>query len=445
MNKVAVTVVLASVVGLSACSNNPFYGDEGIVRDKKQDYEAATTVPRIKVPDHLDSSSIQDLLVVPEVGTVAIKQEGDFEVPRPSFFYAEAGNDVVNMARDGKEKYILVNEKPEDVWQKMTEFWSFNHLKLAVIDPQQGVMETSWIRDEPEESGFFTGLVKSVTFQGDDENRLDKLRVKLARDDDPNRTAIRMQHIRVTAEEEPAAADWSKEETDVSYKSDMMYALLHYLSKATDSTTAVALKKRETQTELVTQLGRDADSNPVLKVVGDVDDVWASIGDAMDEAQMDVGSSNKEIGKYYLTYTTTTRFNEDDVGGFWGFIKWLHSDRDEITVNTDFLSRAIGVETEEDKIRYSANENTAEDPNSLENKDGYKIWLGGRVVYVFESGENASLNEETGELEHTGLYQVKLSRRSNGVYVSVLTDEAAPANSIVAEEILWVIKENIRS
>lgn len=450
MKKLSIILVLVSLAGLSACSKNPIYGDEGVFRDKNQDYQQAATVPRLKVPEHLDSSSIKDRLIIPEIGTVATQHEGDFEAPRPSFFYAEAGNDVVNMARDGKEKFILVNEKPADVWQKMIEFWTYNHMELAIIDPQQGVMETDWIKDATaEETGFFMGLVKSVTFQDDPSNQLDKLRIRLARDENPNKTAIRMQHVRASAEDENPTADWSKKDSDVSYKSDMMYALLHYLSKATESTTAVALKRKESSKAMLSQLGRDADSNPVLKVNGSIDSVWTAIDSAMKEAKVDVGSSNKDIGKYYISYTTTTRFNEEESGGFWSFVEWLHSDREgeSITFSTDFLSRAAGVDPDEGKtpIKYSANDTGKNDPNDLANKDGYKIWLGGQVVYVFESNENAVLNEQTGELEHTGYYQIKLSRRSTGTFVSVLTEKAEPANGIVAEEILWVIKEHLPS
>lgn len=447
MNKFGVAVLLLSLLSVSACSNNPFYGDEGVIRDKRQDYEKAQAIPRIQVPENLDSSSIHDLLVVPDVGTVATKREGDFEVPRPAFFYAEAGNDVVNMAREGSEKFILVNEAPADVWQKMIEFWSYNQIKLAVMDPAEGVMETSWIQDNPEETGFFMGLIKSVTFQNDQGNQLDKLRVKLAKADDPQKTAIRMQHIRTSAEEENPQADWSSSDSDVSYKSEMMYSLLHYLSKATESTTAVALQRRQSADKVDSLLGRDADGNPVLKVDGTIDHVWESIDLAMADAEMDVGSANRDLGKYYITYTTSTPFQDNEDGGFWGFITWLNSDREDITLSSDFVAGAIGLAPQEgggQPIKYSAKGADAYDPNDLSQKDGYKIWLGGKVIYVFETGNNnAELNQETGQLEHTGNYQIKLNRRSNGIYVSVLTEEAKAAQPIVAEEILWLIKEHL--
>lgn len=445
MNKLAVIVLLICSFSLTACSNNPIYGEDGLLRDKKQDYERATTIPRLDVPEHLDSNSIHDLLQVPEVGSVAIKQEGDFEVPRPAFFYAEAGNDAVNLARDGKDKYILVNEAPEDVWQKLLEFWSYNHMELAITDPQQGLMETTWIVDEAEDQGFFTELMQSVTFQSGEGDQMDKLRVRLARDEDPDKTAIRMQHVRVSAEEENPVADWSQQRSDVSYKSEMMYAMLHYLSKATETTTAVALQRRESQPTMSSLLGRDADGNPVLKVIGSVDEVWNSLGEAMEQADMDVGSSNRDIGKYYMTYTSSTPFDDEgSSGGFWGFIEWLHSDRadEEFTIDTGFLT---GDDEDAEGTIYSA-EAPGTDPDDLSQKEGYKLWLGGRVIYVFESGDgNTNMNEETGELEYTGQYQVKLNRRSSGVYVTVLTDQAQPAPAVIAEEILWVIKENLDS
>lgn len=440
--------LVAVLSGCESLSDNALYGKDGLIYDRGQQYQQAEVEQPLDIPGSLDASSIRDSLQIPEIPTVAsLDEDGEYEVPRPDFFYAEAGNEVVNLAREGKEKYILVEQDPATVWQALMDFWSYNEMSLEISNPQRGLMETAWIEDDQEETGFFTELMRDVTFQNVEGPYKDKLRLLIARDDEPGRTAIRMQHLRVPVTEE-GPADWSDDSQDLDYKSEMMYSLLHYLNKSTDSSTALAYQRRQQNGGAQGLLGRDSDGNPVLKLTTGVDQAWSWVDEAMADAEMDVGSANRDIGKYYITYTTSTPFNKDQQGGFWGFINWLHGDREKIKLDTDFLTSAMGIEdedaAEEEAIRYSSKETLPQDPDDLSQRDGYKLWLGGRVIYVFGGDdEDVELNEETGTLEHTGRYQVKLRRHSNGVFVSVLTEEAEQAPSVVAEEILWNIKDHL--
>lgn len=117
----------------------------------------------------------------------------------------------------------------------------------------------------------------------------------------------------------------------------------------------------------------------------------------------------------------------------------------------------MGVEADEDDpnaIRYSSGQSEEQeaasevasdlaDPNNPANQEGYKIWFGGKVLYVFGSGESGVFNSETNAYEHTGRYQLKLNRTRSGVYLSVLSDQGLAAPDLVAEEILWDIKEHL--
>ncbi len=442
--------------GCSWLSDNALYGESGLIRDRAQDYEATKVLPPLQVPAHLDRGAIRDLLVVPEVGTVASRSEQDFEVPRPDFFYAEAGNDVVNLAREGRDKYIIIDEPINEVWQKLGDFWSYNSIAVELSDPAQGLMETAWITEEREAPGFFTRLLKKATFQDVEGPYRDKLRVRVARADDNQRTAVRMDHLRLSEKQAAEPLDWTKTSRNVDYQSEMMYAMLHYLNKTTSTTTARSLKAQQQRGVARGLLGRDSLGNPVLKLSTHIDQAWQWVDQAMVAAQMDVGSADKGIGKYYITYTTSSMFEDESEGegGFWSFINWLHGDREAITIDTQFLESALGLDSGEaddevpveQGIRYSAKDTPEVDPDDLSQQEGYKIWLGGKVIYVFQSGDsNVVRNEETGTLEHTGHYQVRLNRRSNGVYVSVLTDAAEPAPGVVAEEILWNIKDHLPS
>jgi uncharacterized lipoprotein len=456
MKKIAPLTVLAGVLvsGCSVLEDNPIYGEKGVIRDRSQDYELAETSGRLEVPAHLSAKKTEDTLVVPEIGEVATARTGEFIVPRPEFFYAEAGSESVSLKRLNGEKLIIVDEGIGSVWVKLQEFWQFNGINLSKSDPRRAQMETQWIYHEAKEFSFIDTWVKRLTFQDIPGDTKDKLQINLQPvDGDPGRTAIAMKHVRFAADEEVASIDWADQARDVSYKSDMMFEMLRYLGKATGERNAQTLLAFKEKHRLGTQLGRDSRGNPVLKLDTDIDTAWTEVNQAVDKADLDVGTRTQETGYLYMTYTTSTPFdNVEEMG----FFEWLHSDREEIKLDTSSISAALGFEEDEDGISYTSGK-TAEyfavkdgqTGNELgsatdeANKRGYKIWFAGKPIYVFGSGDSGIFNENTGKFEHTGQYQLKLIRTRNGVYLTVLTSEGVSAPAIVAEEILWEIKEHL--
>ncbi len=65
------TILMLSA--LSACSmmGLELFGEEGYFRDRQADYLEAGSIPRIVVPDTMDSYIIDDLLVIPTVNTTS--------------------------------------------------------------------------------------------------------------------------------------------------------------------------------------------------------------------------------------------------------------------------------------------------------------------------------------------------------------------------------------
>lgn len=458
MNKI-VSVSIFTGALLSGCSmldDNPIYGDNGIVRDRSQDYELAQTSQRLEMPEHISAKQTADTLTIPEISTVATARTGSFEVPRPEFFYAEAGSESVNLKRENGEKFIIVDEGITSVWVKLQEFWQFNGIDIAKSDPRQGRMETQWIYHDAKEFSFVDTWVKHLTFQDIPGPTKDKLRISLRpAADDPSRTAIAMEHVRFSADEDVAAIDWANQAQGVTYKSDMMFEMLRYLGKASGQRNAQTLIAFNEKRRVGTQLGRDSRGNPVLKMNTDSAAAWNEISTALDKADMDVGTRDADTGYFYMTYTTSTPFENVEEQGFF---EWLHSDRGDIKLDTSSITAALGLaEEEEGGISYTTGKTAAylqgvkegevkdslTGPDDEGNKEGYKIWFGGKPIYVFGGDNSGIYNESTGRFEHTGRYQLKLIRTRTGVFLSVLTSEGLSAPAIVAEEILWEIKENL--
>ena len=454
-NIISLSIAGILISGCSVLEDNPIYGDNGLVRDRSQDYERAETSNRLAIPEHLKAKQTEDALKVPVISNVATARVGDFIVPRPEFFYAESGSESVSLKREDGDKLIIVDEGITNVWVKLQEFWQFNGIDIAKSDPRQGVMETQWIKHEAKELSFVDSWVKRLTFQDIPGATKDKLKISLKPvEGDLTRTSVSMKHIRFAEDEEITSLDWGAQARDVSYKSDMMFEMLRYLGKATGERSAQTLIAFQEQRRLGTQLGRDSRGNPVLKLDANVDVAWKEISSALDKAGMDVGTRDLDLGYFYMTYTTSTPFENNEE---MGFFEWLHSDRKEITFDTSALSAAFGVDENPNGISYTSGKTAAafsdedtdapssvlNNPQDLANRKGYKIWFAGKPIYIFGGDESGAFNQSTGKFEHTGKYRLKLIRTRTGIYLSVLTAVGLSAPAIVAEEILWDIKENL--
>lgn len=450
---------LIALLALSGCSiidNNPVYGENGVIRDRSQDYELARGNDRLQLPPHLRTKQIQEQLVVPDVGETATRSDAEFSVPRPEFFYAESGTDSVNFRREDGEKLIVVDEPIADVWLKAQDFWAFNNIDISRSDPRQGVMETDWIRLDGREYSFADRWIKRLTLQSLEGPTQNKLLMSLRPDpDNYGRTSVRLKHVQYPDGTDVAGVNWEQQARDVEYKSDMMFELLRYLSKSGSQQTAntyMSLQQRNAQRPL---LGRDSRGNPVLKINAEIDQAWRQVSSALDRAEVDVGTRDQSSGTFYLTYTTTTSFDETKK---MGFFEWLHSDRGDIKLDTSMISAALGGDESDEKgVRYSSTdarpspvdedgevqEVELSDPNNLANQQGYKIWFAGKVVYVFGNGDSGNYNADTGNYEHTGRYQLRMNRTRTGIFLSVLNDQGLEAAPVVAEEILWAVKDQL--
>lgn len=462
MKKVMMRTVLAGLAlwlaGCGMVEKNPIYGEHGVIRDRSQDYELAEGGTRLQIPEHINARETREQLVVPDMGYTATRSEGRFRVPRPEFFYAEPGSDSVNLRRVDGERVIVVDEPIADVWLKMIDFWEYNGVRVARTDPRMGTIETDWIRTDGREYSFVDRWIKRLTLRPLDGPADNKLRVSVRPDpDDYQRTAIRMKHFQTPAGQRPETIDWDNRVQDISYETDMMFEMLRYLSRATARPTTQSLLALEAERRARPQLGRDSRGNPALRITTHADQAWEMMDTALTAADLDVGTRDQQAGIFYMTYTTTTPFEDNTK---MGFFEWLHSDRGEIKLDTSILTSALGFDGSDagaEAISYSSRgaRTAAElaedaelaadlnDPNNLANQEGYKIWFAGRVIYVFGSGRKGIFNTESGEYEHVGRYQLHLNRTRSGVLVTVRTDEGVEAPAIIAEEILWQVKDHL--
>jgi len=148
LNKAGLLVL--ALPGLSGCSF--LVGDDGLFRDRQADYLEAPIEPQMRVPETLDSYTLDQLYVVPEQ---VIPSEEDFarNVPRPKPLESNRPEGVV-LRRYSGENWIVIAASPGQVWPRVREFWAQSGVNLDYENPIDGVMETEWMRSGPGAEGY---------------------------------------------------------------------------------------------------------------------------------------------------------------------------------------------------------------------------------------------------------------------------------------------------
>lgn len=272
----------AAMLSLAGCGS--LFGPEGYFRDRGDDYLKARTVPPVRLPQGVNSSSIGQLFVIPPVADAGVPLPEEFEVPRPLDAGAsgEQRNEV-KIQKLGERRWIAVNSAPAAVWPRVRGFLEERGLGLAVQDPTAGVLETQWLSVKDEASGD-----------------RDRYRLELQQGLHTNSTEVHVLQMTV-----PAAAatgnrpDWPRTSANPEREDWMIRELSGYLAKEETmqaSMLAQSIGSSERRVELV------SGADPYLLLHVDYSRAWASVGGALNRDGFHVDSSDREQGRLSVSY-----------------------------------------------------------------------------------------------------------------------------------------------
>lgn len=157
--------VACLIMSLTGCGW--IYGEEGIVRDRANDYLKATTEPRMQIPEGVPPNSReQDYLTIPALGENANAElQQDFEIPKPPALLADkkgdaSGDDVslkemqtaqvdqagvsdkynAQLVRDENQHTVLkLTGHFEEIWDAVGESIKINETEIVDLDRSKGV------------------------------------------------------------------------------------------------------------------------------------------------------------------------------------------------------------------------------------------------------------------------------------------------------------------
>lgn len=231
MNVLRLTLLSASLLLITACASN--------TGKKEIDYRAASTqVPTLEVPPDLTAISVNDRYQIPGDATTYSEyssQGGDLS-PRIEPVLPQSKN--ARIERSGTERWLVVNDSPENIWAKLESFWPETGLPIKTRDRTAGIMETDWVENKANipEAGLrkLLGQVKVLNNLYSSGTR-DSYLTRLERSQDGIGTEVYISHKAMEEVGEGTATHWEARPSDPDMEAIVLQRLLVFLGGKPES------------------------------------------------------------------------------------------------------------------------------------------------------------------------------------------------------------------
>jgi len=269
------------------------------------DYKTAKTLKSLEVPPDMTQPTGNGEMVLPQTGNVTLSQA---EAQMKGQETADTGTQQVlpgvpgvTVMRDGKFRWLRIDESPDKVWATVQRFWSQNGFKLKVDKPRIGIMETQWAENRADiPGGIVRGLIEKVFKNAYSSDTRDKFRVRLEPTDDRKATNLYLtqygvEQVQVNEEQ----LKWVPRPSDPELANGMLNRIMEFMGVGKQKAKAM-IANAKAPPEPAVHLTHDATGQPVLTVADSFERTWRRVGIALDQTGMVVEDRNRSQGIYYV-------------------------------------------------------------------------------------------------------------------------------------------------
>ncbi len=315
-----IVISSAALVLLASCS------DIGL-SSKRIDYKAgAVQAPSLEIPPDLTTPTREERYKVPRGGDETVATYSDY-----SKGTAAAQNQTVlpvvkgvRLERSGTQRWLVVEDKPENVWTVVKTFWQENGLPIKSEDQAAGVMETDWIENRARIPMDGIRNLLGKVFEGMySSNERDQYRTRMERSKDGISTEIFITH---RGKEEMIDADknafrWQSRPNDPELEAIMLQKLMARFgvseAQAADALANSAAKDGAPDTIAPSSLQTVANGSNIIVVSDTFDRSWRRVGLAVERAGLAIEDKDRIKGIYFLRMQTKEESGWMDKLQFW--------------------------------------------------------------------------------------------------------------------------------
>ena len=308
MNVLTIIGSIFTAVLLTACASSTPTPSSEQIESKSFDYKAPPVKVRaLDVPPDLTSYSGDDRYAIPgESESVASYSEFAKGGSRKAKAVLPPVRNVHMERKDGR-RWLVVDDKAENVWPIIKAFWLENGLTLKIENPQVGIMETEWAENRAKVpmdafrkyfGSVFGGLLSS--------GERDQYHTRLERSKDGKSTEIYIVHygMQEVAEKDDTGFKWIPRPNDPELETTMLQLLMSKLgggSGILDTSKKPVVEAAVEGGTAAPKLSKLADGSQSILLSEPFDKSWRKVGLALDQAKIILADKDRSKGIYFLS------------------------------------------------------------------------------------------------------------------------------------------------
>ena len=282
VSRVALCVVSVLLASCSSIGLEP----------KKIDYKSASRakVPTLEIPPDLTSPARDDRYSVPDSSGRGSATFSQYAGERGPGAKAQQQSDIlpsvdkIKVERSGNQRWLVVAEKPEKLWEQVKDFWQETGFVINLELPEAGVMETDWAENRAKIGDDFIRnmLGKALDALYSTAER-DKFRTRMEPGAVPGTTDVFISHrgmYEIYVSEGKDQTRWQPRAVDPELEAEMLRRLMIRLGsdqKRADAEMIAAKNKPMDRAKLA----RGQDGGGTLEVSEAFDRAWRRVGLAL--------------------------------------------------------------------------------------------------------------------------------------------------------------------
>ncbi len=324
------------------------FGDEGVFRDKAEDYKRAPELPAVALPEDAQGKELRDLYAIPPVRD-SVVMAGEFEVPRPAPLAGGTGDELVRIQKLGDESWALIGAAPGQVWPQVRSFLTAAGIQVARVDARVGTMESVWL--ELEGRTIFSRF---------------RFRIEQGVQRGTSELHVLQQNQAGDVDTWPAVSD------DLPLEQEMLRAVSQYLANSAESAPVSMIAEQAISGGGKISLQESPEGYTFILLALPYERAWASLGRALEKSGFEITDRDRSAGTYYVRLVGLPT-EEDD-----GWFDWLFGgDDDEALAGREYIVQTEASDEESVTIRLRPQD--ASDPLEKQEEQGLLVLIKGSI------------------------------------------------------------------
>lgn len=279
---------------------------EGLFLDPDDDYLDAAEIEALKIPEDLRSLENTDPFPIPPVAETNNPRFYPDRPPLPDAIYANTNRDEVRIQRIGDRRWLVIPEAPTTAWPKIKQFLAENAVPVVYDQPQNGRLNTEWLRmDQLTYRDVVRSLLQDARAERDNATGMERFLIRVEQGLQQQTTEVHVRHennaLRLASPDAIDTLD-GVSSADTAAEAAFLNEVGAYIAaKVSEQTVSrVALQIGSSNKA---ELLRNDNNEPRLRLYLDRDRAWATLGQALQNAEVEVSERDRDAGTFDVTIT----------------------------------------------------------------------------------------------------------------------------------------------